>query len=182
MRCDATEIPDVLEITPEVFGDRRGYFKETWNRQRFAAAGLDLDFVQDNQSRSMQGTLRGLHYQLQRPQGKLIHALCGEIFDVAVDLRRSSPTFGRWTGRILAAERHNMLWIPPGFAHGFYVISESADVAYKCTDFYAPEHERALIWNDTQVGIDWPLRADHPPLLSKKDSGGAAFADLEYFP
>jgi len=182
MQCVATEIADVIEITPQVHGDRRGFFKEVWHRTRFAAAGLDMEFVQDNQSRSAQGTLRGLHFQARQPQGKLVQALAGEIFDVAVDLRRSSPDFGRWTGRLLSAERHNMLWVPAGFAHGFYVISDYADVAYKCTDFYAPEHERELLWNDADVGIAWPLVDGRPPLLSAKDARGTRFAELEFFP
>ncbi|MDD5003764.1 MAG: dTDP-4-dehydrorhamnose 3,5-epimerase, partial [Acidithiobacillus sp.] len=157
MKVEALTIPEVLLITPKVFGDVRGFFMESWNRRAFAAAGLDLDFVQDNHSRSQQGVLRGLHYQIHQPQGKLVRVVSGAVFDVAVDLRRSSPHFGRWAGATLSAENQQMLWVPPGFAHGFYVLSESADFLYKTTEFYAPEAERCVIWNDPDIAIDWPL-------------------------
>jgi dTDP-4-dehydrorhamnose 3,5-epimerase len=176
-----TGIPDVIRITPDVHGDQRGYFKEVWNRKEFARRGVDVDFVQDNESRSRQGTLRGLHYQIDHPQGKLVRVLDGEVFDVAVDLRRSSPHFGRWVGVVLAADRHDMLWIPEGFAHGFYVLSESATLSYKCTEFYAPAHERTILWNDPKLGIAWPLIGAGDPLLSKKDSQGVPFDVAEWY-
>jgi dTDP-4-dehydrorhamnose 3,5-epimerase len=182
MRCTATELPDVKLIVPDVHGDARGFFKETWNARRFAEAGIHAEFVQDNHSRSGRGTLRGLHYQVRQPQGKLVWVLSGAVFDVAVDLRRSSPTFGRWVGMRLDAEGHAMLWIPPGFAHGFYVLSETADFAYKCTDFYAPEHERAIVWNDPDLAIDWPLAEGGAPVLSAKDRGGGVWKEAEYYP
>ena len=181
MQCIETEIADVKLIVPDVYGDERGYFKETWNAARFAEYGMRATFVQDNQSRSGRGILRGLHYQIRQPQGKLVGILSGEVFDVAVDLRRSSASFGKWVGRRLAAGEHAMLWIPPGFAHGFYVLSETADLAYKCTDFYAPEHERTLVWNDPDLNIDWPLIDGADPLVSAKDARGALFRNAEYF-
>src|SRR5262245_35356626 len=174
MRFVPTEIPDVLVIEPKVFGDARGFFCETYHRQKYAAAGLDITFVQDNHSRSGGGVLRGLHYQIRQPQGKLLSVMAGEIFDVAVDLRRSSPTFGRWVGVHLAADTHRMLYVPPGFAHGFLVLSETADVCYKCTDLYAPEHERTLLWNDPALGVQWPLTGE--PQLSDKDRRGVPLA------
>lgn len=182
MRWEATEIPDVKVIVPDVYGDARGFFKETWNAGRFAEHGLEQGFVQDNQSRSSQGTLRGLHYQLRQPQGKLVWVLAGEIYDVALDLRRASPTFGRWVGRRLSAAEHTMLWIPPGCAHGFYAVSEIVELAYKCTDFYAPQHERTILWNDPALAIDWPLVAGRPPLLSAKDAAGVPLRDAELYP
>lgn len=181
MKFTPTAIPEVILVEPQVFGDQRGFFMETWQARAFAAAGIDLPFVQDNLSRSRRGTLRGLHYQIRQPQGKLVRVLAGAVFDVAVDLRRSSPTFGRWTGTTLTAENHAMLWIPPGFAHGFYVLSESADFFYKCTDYYAPGHERCLRWDDPDLGIAWPLPAGEPPLLSGKDLAGQAFKDAEVY-
>lgn len=183
MQLIRTEIPDVCIIEPRVFGDTRGFFMETWNRKTFAALGLDLDFVQDNHSRSQRGVLRGLHYQVRQTQGKLVRAAMGAVFDVAVDLRRASPTFGRWVGAILSEENQRMLWIPPGFAHGFLTLSESADFLYKATDYYAPEHERSLLWNDPALGIDWPLaELDAAPQLAAKDIAGVLLKDAEVFP
>jgi dTDP-4-dehydrorhamnose 3,5-epimerase len=174
-------IPDVVLVTPTVHGDARGYFMETWHERKFADAGLALTFVQDNQSRSRRGTLRGLHFQRERPQGKLVRVVAGEIFDVAVDLRRSSATFGQWVGRLLSAENREQLYVPPGFAHGFLVTSDSADVVYKCTDFHFPEDERVLAWNDAAVGIAWPLAVGERPTLSARDRTGAALGDAEAF-
>ena len=181
MRFTPTEIPDVIEIEPVVFGDQRGFFMETWQGKKFAAAGIDVSIVQDNQSRSSQGILRGLHYQVQQPQGKLVRVMHGTAFDVAVDLRKSSPTFGKWVGRILSDDNKKMLWVPPGFAHGFYVISEQIDFLYKCTEYYAPEFERSIRWDDEYLAIDWPLVAGQEPLLAAKDLAGLAFKDAEYF-
>ncbi|MCK9187998.1 dTDP-4-dehydrorhamnose 3,5-epimerase [Acidithiobacillus sp.] len=182
MKVEALAIPEVLLITPRVFGDARGFFMESWNRRAFAAAGLDLDFVQDNHSRSQQGVLRGLHYQIRQPQGKLVRVVAGAVFDVAVDMRRSSPYFGQWAGATLSAENQQMLWVPPGFAHGFYVLSESADFLYKTTEFYAPEAERCVIWNDPDIAIDWPLLDNKPPLLASKDAAGLSLLKNEAFP
>jgi dTDP-4-dehydrorhamnose 3,5-epimerase len=176
-----TAIPDVMVIKPKVFEDARGYFMETWEAGKFGAHGLDLKFVQDNHSRSVKGTLRGLHYQLQQPQGKLLRVVCGEIYDVAVDLRRHSPHFGKWVGETLSSENKLEIWVPPGFAHGFLVTSEAAEVVYKCTDFYAPQSERTLIWNDPQIGIRWPLSAGQTPLLSHKDRLGSVLCDAETY-
>jgi dTDP-4-dehydrorhamnose 3,5-epimerase len=176
-----TAIPGVLVIEPVVRADARGFFVEVWHEERYRSAGVALPFVQDNHSRSAQGTLRGLHYQIQQAQGKLVRVAAGEVFDVAVDLRRSSPTFGRWVGALLSAENHRQLWIPPGFAHGFYVTSQSADLLYKCTDLYAPQHDRTLKWDDAEVGIEWPL-SDVPPLLSSKDQAGTLLRDAEVYP
>ena len=178
MQFVTTDLPGVILIDPKVFEDERGYFLETFHRQRFAAAGIDVDFVQDNHSHSRRGVLRGLHFQLQHPQGKLVRAVQGEIFDVAVDLRRSSSTFGRWCGLHLSGESKRQLYIPPGFAHGFCVLSESADVIYKCTDIYRPDDEHTLFWNDPRIGISWPV-AD--PLVSAKDQRGLPFARIECF-
>src|SRR5690606_22782685 len=182
MQLRPTRIPDVILIEPRVYGDQRGFFLESWNERSFVDAGLNLRFVQDNHSRSKQWTLRGLHYQVKQPQGKLVRVVTGAVFDVAVDLRRSSPTFGQWVGATLSAENHHMLWVPPGFAHGFLVLSEFADFLYKCTDFYAPEHERAVRWDDPDIGIEWPLPAGLTPLLSPKDSQAVPFRSAEYFP
>lgn len=180
MHFQQTEIPDVVLIRLRAFEDERGAFMETYHQPKFADAGLDIQFVQDNFSRSKQGTLRGLHYQIQQPQGKLVRAVRGAVFDVAVDLRRSSPTFGRWTGVTLTEEDQQMLYVPPGFAHGFYVLSETADITYKCTDVYAPEHERTLQWNDPDIAIEWPL--DERPQLSEKDARGTFLAEAECYP
>ncbi|MGH7498866.1 MAG: dTDP-4-dehydrorhamnose 3,5-epimerase [Gemmatimonadales bacterium] len=181
MNVIQTAIPGVLLIEPVVRADARGFFLEAWHEQRYRAAGIDLPFVQDNHSRSGRGTLRGLHYQIQQPQGKLVRVAAGEVFDVAVDLRRSSLTFGRWVGAVLSAENHRQLWVPPGFAHGFYVLSESADLLYKCTDLYASDHDRTLRWDDPDVGVEWPL-AGGAPLLSAKDAAGAAFRVADTYP
>lgn len=181
MKIIATAIPELKIIEPRVFGDRRGFFMETWNRERFAEAGLDLDFVQDNHSRSRKGTLRGLHYQIRQPQGKLVRVIRGEVYDVAVDLRRSSPTFGQWVGVWLSEENQRMFWVPPGFAHGFYVVSETADFVYKCTDFYAPEHERCIRWNDDRLAVDWPLAQGGEPLISAKDRSGVSLTEAETY-
>lgn len=179
MKATPTELPEVLLIEPRVFGDDRGFFFESWNARDFAAAGIAEPFVQDNHSRSARGVLRGLHYQIRQPQGKLVRVLSGEIFDVAVDLRRSSPRFGQWTGVSLTAASHQSLWVPAGFAHGFCVISEFAEVLYKTTDFYAPEFERAVLWNDPDIGITWPLAGT--PLLSGKDQQASRLRDAELF-
>ena len=176
-----TPIEGVLLIKPKVWGDARGYFVETWQQQRYEAAGIDLPFVQDNHSMSTRGILRGLHYQLNRPQGKLVRVTQGEVFDVAVDMRKSSPTFGQSVGVSLSSDNHRMLWVPPGFAHGFIVISESADFLYKCTDFYLPEHERCVRWDDADLAIEWPLPEGFQPLLSAKDAAGKAFKDAETY-
>ena len=182
MRFVPTELPEVVVVEPQVFGDERGFFMETWHAEKFAAGGLDVRFVQDNHSRSAQGILRGLHYQLTRPQGKLVRVVAGEIFDVAVDLRRSSPTFGRWVGVTLSAENRRQLWVPAGFAHGFYVTGDCAEVVYKCSDLYQPSDEYSLAWNDPAVGIRWPLAGGHPPVLSAKDATGRALADSPTYP
>jgi dTDP-4-dehydrorhamnose 3,5-epimerase len=179
MKVIPTAIPDVLILEPRVFPDPRGFFKETYHRKRYAEAGVTSEFVQDNVSRSSRGILRGLHYQIEHPQGKLVQALEGRIFDVAVDVRKGSPTFGKWTGAELSVDNHRQMYIPPGFAHGFCVLSESADVFYKCTDYYYPEHERTLLWCDSQVGVQWPLEGE--PLLSDKDRRGTSFGSLECF-
>ena len=175
-----TAIPDVLMLQPKVFGDTRGFFFESFNEQDFAqATGLNVTFVQDNHSRSAKGVLRGLHYQLQQPQGKLVRVVRGAVFDVAVDIRRSSPTFGQWVGCELSEDNHRQLWIPPGFAHGFVVLSDSADFLYKTTDYYAPAHERCIAWNDPDIGIDWPTGLE--PQLSAKDMAGVPFQSAEVF-
>ncbi|QKO22995.1 dTDP-4-dehydrorhamnose 3,5-epimerase [Rhodoferax sp. BAB1] len=173
-------IPDVLIIEPKVFGDARGFFFESFNERAFAqATGVTQRFVQDNHSRSAKGVLRGLHYQLQQSQGKLVRVVRGSVFDVAVDLRKSSPTFGRWVGVELSEHNHRQLWVPPGFAHGFLVTSESADFLYKTTDYYAPEHERCIAWNDPAIGIEWPVGG--PPQLSGKDQQGKLLAQAEVY-
>jgi len=180
MKAIPTRLPEVLLIEPKVFGDVRGFFFESFNQRAFAqATGLDVNFVQDNHSRSARGVLRGLHYQIQQPQGKLVRVVRGAVFDVAVDLRRSSPNFGRWVGADLSEDNHRQLWVPPGFAHGFVVTSDSADFLYKTTDYYAPEHERCIAWNDPAIGIEWPLQAE--PQLSAKDRAGWALAQAEVF-
>lgn len=180
MKVTATRLPEVLLIEPKVFGDARGFFFESWNEREFKRAGIRASFVQDNHSRSEKGVLRGLHYQILQPQGKLIRVVQGEIFDVAVDVRRSSPNFGKWEGVRLSAQSKSTLWVPVGFAHGFCVVSESAEVLYKTTDFYAPEHERSILWNDPEIKIDWPF--SDKPLLSPKDAAGARLRDAEVFP
>ncbi len=179
MNVVATALPDVKLIEPRVFGDARGFFFESYNRRALAALGVDAEFVQDNHSRSARNVLRGLHYQIRQPQGKLVRVVAGEVLDVAVDVRRSSPTFGRWVSFVLSAENKRMAWIPAGFAHGFLVRSESAEFLYKTTDYYAPEHERSILWNDPALGIDWQL--DGEPLLSAKDRDGKRLAEAEVF-
>jgi dTDP-4-dehydrorhamnose 3,5-epimerase len=169
-------------VQPTVHGDHRGFFVETWHEARYAQAGIRQRFVQDNQSRSLRHTLRGLHYQVQRPQGKLVRVAGGAVFDVAVDLRRSSATFGRWVGTTLSDDRHHQLWIPPGFAHGFYVLTDYADVVYKCTEFHAPELDRTLRWDDPELGITWPLTRAGLPLLSPKDAAAPVLRDAEGYP
>jgi dTDP-4-dehydrorhamnose 3,5-epimerase len=168
-------------VTPEAHADGRGFFMETYRADAFAQAGIHVTFVQDNHSRSAQGVLRGLHYQIRSPQGKLVRVVSGEVFDVAVDLRSSSPTFGRWVGEHLSDDNIRMLWIPPGFAHGFYVLSDRAEVIYKVTDYYAPEWDRTLIWDDPRLAIQWPLVDGKPPTLSSKDAGGLRLEKLETF-
>ncbi len=181
MKLIPTSIPDVILIEPDVFGDHRGFFMETWHQKKFADAGINAKFVQDNHSKSKRGILRGLHYQMHQPQGKLVRVIAGEVFDVAVDLRKSSTTFGKWVGEMLSAENKKMLWVPPGFAHGFYVISEYAEFTYKCTDFYAPEYERSISWDDPDIAINWPLVGNDNPILSEKDEAVAPFKDAEYY-
>lgn len=176
-----TRIPEVILLRPKVFGDDRGFFLESWQRRKFAEVGLDVEFVQDNHSRSVRHTLRGLHYQIRQPQGKLVQVITGTVFDVAVDLRRSSPTFGQWVGETLSDRNHHQVWIPPGFAHGFLVLSEVADFSYKCTDYYAPEHERCVRWDDPELKIDWPLPPGAAPIVSAKDAAGAALRMAELF-
>ena len=180
MQVTATSIPDVRMIEPKVFGDARGFFFESWNARAFAAAGIDVAFVQDNHSRSHRGVLRGLHYQIEHAQGKLVRVVEGEVFDVAVDLRRSSPTFGRWVGERLSAQNRRMMWIPAGFAHGFAVLSESAEFLYKTTDYYAPDDERTLLWNDPAIAVAWPLAG--APVLKPKDAAGTPLAQAETYP
>lgn len=183
MKVIETPLKDALILEPKVFGDSRGFFMESWNHQSFAAVGLDIDFVQDNHSRSQKGVLRGLHYQIRQTQGKLVRVVSGSVFDVAVDLRKSSPTFGKWTGIILSADNQSMFWVPPGFAHGFLTLSDSADVLYKATDYYAPEHERSILWNDPDLAIDWPLSViPGTPNLSGKDTAGIRFKNAEVYP
>ena len=181
MKATAGALPEVLVLEPRVFGDDRGFFLESYNRRVFQeVAGIDVNFVQDNHSRSARNVLRGLHYQLKQPQGKLVRVVAGEIFDVAVDMRRSSPRFGRWMGIKLSAENKLMLWVPAGFAHGFLALSDSTEVLYKTTDYYAPGHERCVLWNDPDIGIDWPLTGT--PLVSEKDGRGVTLKLAETFP
>ena len=181
MQVIETNLPGVLLLEPKVFGDARGFFLESWNRKTFANLGLNAEFVQDNHSRSAKGVLRGIHYQLQQPQGKLVRVVSGAVFDVAVDLRRSSPHFGQWTGHELSAENHRMLWVPPGFGHGFLVLSESADFLYKTTALYAPEWDRGVRWDDPDIGVQWPL-GGVVPQLSAKDQVQPLLKDAEVYP
>lgn len=174
-----SEIPDILLIQPRVFEDERGFFLESYQKARFAEAGIPFEFVQDNHSLSRQGVLRGLHYQIRQPQGKLVRVISGEVFDVAADIRRSSPTFGQWMGVHLSAQNKTMLWIPPGFAHGFYVLSKQAEVFYKTTDYYAPQWERTILWNDPHLGIRWP--EGPAPIISAKDAAGLPLLQAEIF-
>jgi dTDP-4-dehydrorhamnose 3,5-epimerase len=180
MKFTPTALADVLLIEPSVFGDARGFFFESYNRRAFAAIGIDVEFVQDNHSRSARGVLRGLHYQIQHAQGKLVRVVSGEVYDVAVDMRRSSPTFGRSIGMTLSADDRKMLWIPPGFAHGFLVLSEAAEFLYKTTDYWYPEFERSLLWNDSALGIAWP--AQQAPTLAAKDAAGTPFRLADTYP
>jgi dTDP-4-dehydrorhamnose 3,5-epimerase len=181
MKFTPTSLPDVLLIEPRVFGDERGFFMETFQEKVFSDAGIGEKFVQDNHSGSQKGTLRGLHYQVRQAQGKLVRVVAGEIFDVAVDLRRDSPTFGKWEGACLSAKNKHQLWIPEGFAHGFYVLSDWAEVVYKATDYYAPEWERTLLWNDPELKIKWPLVERVDLLISQKDSQGIRFKEAEVY-
>lgn len=179
MNVVATALPEVLILEPKVFGDARGFFFESFNQRAFnAATGLDANFVQDNHSRSVKGVLRGLHYQTQQPQGKLVRVVRGSVFDVAVDIRKSSPQFGRWVGVELSEDNHRQLWVPPGFAHGFIVTSESAEFLYKTTDYYAPAFERCIAWNDPGLAIAWPVQGNSPPLVSAKDQAGSLLENL----
>jgi dTDP-4-dehydrorhamnose 3,5-epimerase len=182
MKFTRAAIPDVVIVEPKVFGDARGSFMETWESAKFAAAGIDVPFVQDNHSISGRAVLRGLHYQLRHTQGKLVRVAVGEVYDVAVDMRRSSPTFGKYVGETLSAENKRMLWVPPGFAHGFFVLSERAEFLYKCTDYYDPASERSVLWSDPQLGIAWPRSPDLEPIVSPKDSAAPAFAAADCFP
>jgi dTDP-4-dehydrorhamnose 3,5-epimerase len=182
MKLTATAIPDVLLVEPKVFGDERGFFFESFNERRFmeaVGASTGLRFVQDNHSKSARNVLRGLHYQIRQPQGKLVRVIAGEVFDVAVDIRRNSPTFGKWIGALLSAENKLQMWVPPGFAHGFVVTSDAAEFLYKTTDYWAPEYERCIAWDDPAIGIKWPIM--HAPVLSDKDRGGKRLADAEVF-
>jgi len=176
MRITCSKIPDILIIEPDVFGDNRGFFMESWHAERYRENGLDVAFVQDNHSRSQRGVLRGLHYQLERPQGKLIRVVNGAVFDVAVDIRKGSPTFGQWVGTELSGNNHTQLYIPPGFAHGFCVVSDSADFLYKCTEYYLPEDEHGIIWNDPDIGIDWP---GNDFTISEKDAKNSLLKSME---
>jgi dTDP-4-dehydrorhamnose 3,5-epimerase len=180
MQFTPTTIPDVILIKPNVFADERGFFLESYQKQRFSEAGIALDFVQDNHSKSQHGVLRGLHYQIQQPQGKLVRVIAGEVFDVAVDIRKNSPTFGKWVGDYLSAENKKMLWVPVGFAHGFLVTSPSAEVLYKTTDYYAPQGERSIMWNDPTINITWPLKG-LKPTLSSKDGAAKFLNEAEVF-
>lgn len=180
MKVTPTELPEVLLLEPKVYGDERGFFFESYNRRTLAEAGIDAEFVQDNHSRSGRGVLRGLHYQIERAQGKLVRVTAGEVFDVAVDLRRSSPRFGRWSAATLSAENRHMLWIPPGFAHGFLVVSDAAEFLYKTTDYWYPQHERSLLWSDPALGIRWPLSGT--PLIAAKDAAGRTLAQADAYP
>jgi dTDP-4-dehydrorhamnose 3,5-epimerase len=182
MKVIPTRIPDVLLLEPKVFGDERGFFLERYNKREFAVAtGRDIDFVQDNHSRSARNVLRGLHYQVRQTQGKLVWVVAGEIYDVAVDMRRSSPTFGHWAGFHLSSDSRRMAWIPPGFAHGFLVVSDFAEVMYKASDYYAPQHDRTLLWNDPEVGVAWPLSPGTVPTLAEKDRAGRSLSSAEAF-
>ena len=182
MKFLKTPIDGVVLIEPQVFGDDRGFFMESWQAEKFHAAGIDANFVQDNHSRSTQWTLRGMHMQLEHTQGKLVRVTSGAVFDAMVDLRRSSPSFGQWWGTELSDKNHKMLWVPPGLAHGMLVTSASADFLYKCTDIYSPPHERTLAWDDKSVNIEWPIPRDVQPKLSAKDTQGKSFAEIEKFP
>jgi dTDP-4-dehydrorhamnose 3,5-epimerase len=180
LKITSASIPGILLIQPKVFEDERGFFLESFQKRRFAEAGVDAEFVQDNHSKSYHGILRGLHYQIKQPQGKLLRVIAGEIYDVAVDIRKSSPTFGKWFGTYLSSENKQILWVPIGFAHGFYVISPEAELLYKSTDYYLPEWERTIAWNDPTIGISWPLQSELP-ILSPKDKAGKPLLEAETF-
>jgi dTDP-4-dehydrorhamnose 3,5-epimerase len=182
MQFEPTRLPEVVLIKPRLYGDARGFFFESWHQQRFTDAGIDARFVQDNHSHSTLHTLRGLHFQIRQPQGKLVRVTRGEVFDVAVDIRRSSPRFGQWVGARLSDANHHMLWVPPGFAHGYLALSDEIDFLYKCTDLYAPEHERSIRWDDGEIGVQWPLPVGTAPTLSTKDAAAPLFKDSESFP
>jgi dTDP-4-dehydrorhamnose 3,5-epimerase len=179
MQFEPTRLPEVVLIKPQVFGDQRGYFFESWHERKFSAAGIGARFVQANHSHSVRHTLRGLHYQIRQPQGKLVRVCQGEVFDVAVDIRRSSPRFGQWVGVRLSDRNHQMLWVPPGFAHGYLALSDEIDFLYECTDFYAPEYERSIRWNDVSIGVRWPLPEGGTPILSAKDADAPALPEAE---
>lgn len=181
MKYTQLNIPDIVLIEPQVFGDHRGFFMEIFREDEFKKTVAPAVFVQDNHSKSIQGILRGLHYQVKHPQGKLVRVISGEVFDVAVDMRKSSLFFGKWSGAILSAENKKMLWVPPGFAHGFYVLSHEAEFTYKCTDYYAPEHERCILWNDPAIAVDWPIIPGTSPILSQKDEEGIPLEKAEVF-
>jgi dTDP-4-dehydrorhamnose 3,5-epimerase len=182
MEFEPTRIPDVVLIKPRTFGDARGYFLETWQARTFSAHGIEADFVQDNHSHSARHVLRGLHYQIRQTQGKLVRVSRGAVFDVAVDLRRGSPHFGRWVGVQLSDVNHHMLWVPPGFAHGFFSLADDTDFLYKCTDFYAPEYERTIRWDDPTIGIEWPFQPGLTPQLAPRDAHASCLEDAEHFP
>jgi dTDP-4-dehydrorhamnose 3,5-epimerase len=175
-----TPLPGVLLVEPKLFQDERGFFLESYQKKHFSEAGIPFDFVQDNHSKSCQGVLRGLHYQIKQPQGKLLRVVVGEIYDVAVDLRKKSPTFGKWFGTYLSEENKQMIWVPPGFAHGFYVTSPQAELLYKATDYYTPQWERTLVWNDPAINVEWPLKGE-VPILSPKDEAGTSFSTAEVY-
>ena len=181
MKITNTKLPGIMLVEPKVFEDERGFFFESYHKRLFDEQEISLEFVQDNHSRSKQGALRGLHYQIRQPQGKLVRVILGEIFDVAVDLRKSSPTFGQWMGLYISSKNKKQLYIPPGFAHGFYVVSEWAEVLYKATDYYAPQWERTLLWNDPQINVSWPLLEGKQPILSSKDVAGTQFDQAEVY-
>lgn len=181
MKVSEMQIPDVLLIEPEIYTDDRGYFLETFRNTWFEEMNLDVHFVQDNQSYSKHGVLRGLHYQIRQPQGKLVKVTRGKVYDVVVDMRKSSDTFGQYVGVILSEEKKNLIWVPPGFAHGFYVMSDGAEITYKCSNYYSPEFERTLFWKDPDINIDWPLGKQKQPILSDKDLAGVRFTEAEYF-
>jgi dTDP-4-dehydrorhamnose 3,5-epimerase len=182
VRLVDTNLPEVKIVEPRVFGDDRGFFLESWSARAFAEAGIDATFVQDNHSRSGRGVLRGLHYQIRQAQGKLVRVTAGRVFDVVVDIRRSSPRFGQWTGVEISAENKRQLWVPPGFAHGFLSLEDGTDFLYKCTDYYAPEHDRAILWSDRAIGIDWPLDGIGEPIISEKDKAAPGLPDAEVYP
>ncbi len=181
MKFSPQRLPEVILIEPTVFSDSRGYFMETWHQKKFSNIGIDINLVQDNLSHSRNGVLRGLHYQIQQPQGKLVQVLAGEIFDVAVDIRKGSPTFGQYVSAVLSRQNRHQLWVPAGFAHGFLVMSHEAEVIYSCSDFYAPQYERTILWNDPSLNIPWPLTKNESPVLSEKDAVGKLLKDAELF-